>query len=55
MSNSNTIPNPTPHDNAIIKTELICRHKEGTNCRHTARTKYAVTKTELNNHLKDGC
>ena len=45
MSNNNTIPNSRPHDNA---------HKDGTNRRYTARTKYAVTKIELICRPKDG-
>ena len=47
MSNNNTIPNPRPHDNAITKMKLICRLKDRTDHRDTAKTKYAVTKTKL--------
>ena len=47
VSNNNAIPNPRPHDNAITKMKLICRLKDRTDHRDTAKTKYAVTKTEL--------
>ena len=47
VSNNNAIPNPRPHDNAITKMKLICRLKDGTDHRDTAKTKYAITKTEL--------
>ena len=71
VSNNNAIPNPRPHDNAITKMKLICRLKDRTDHRDTAKTKYAVTKTKLivvtkielivdtqlklNNHHKDWC
>ena len=47
VSNNNAIPNPRPHDNAITKMKLICHLKDKTDHRDTAKTKYAVTKTEL--------
>ena len=53
MSNNNRISNPRPHDNAITKTELICRYKEETYRRHTAGTQYAITKMKLIYHHKD--
>ena len=47
VSNNNAIPNPRPHDNAITKMKLICHLKDKTDHRDTAKTKYAITKTEL--------
>jgi len=61
--------NQRPHDNAVTKMELNCRHKDGTHGRHIAgtnllsqrrnstpsqeRNSYAVTKMELICRHKD--